>query len=85
MVLDTFVIERSHLKVKAVADGVDNTNRYERSVLAGVLNVTFKNETASSTWCHALLGHPNDLGGNTFSSKKMRIYGLAVEARDIVF
>ncbi len=36
---DAFVLERMHLTAKGVADLQDNTSRYERSVLAGVLNV----------------------------------------------
>lgn len=43
-VLDAFVIERMHLGVKAVADHVDNTARFERSVLSGVVNAAFKDD-----------------------------------------
>jgi len=38
-IFDAFVLERMHLTAKGVADLQDNTSRYERSVLAGVLNV----------------------------------------------
>ena len=34
LVLDAFVVERLHLRVKSVADNVENTSDYERSVLA---------------------------------------------------
>jgi len=37
-VFDQFIIERLHLTVKLHADRCDNTFRYERSVLSGVLN-----------------------------------------------
>ena len=37
-VFDQFIIERLHLTVKLHADRCDNTSRYERSVLSGVLN-----------------------------------------------
>ena len=37
-VVDAFFLERSHLICKDAAENVDNTRRYERSVLAGVLN-----------------------------------------------
>ena len=37
-VFDQFIIERLHLSVKLHADRCDNTRRYERSVLSGVLN-----------------------------------------------
>ena len=39
VVLDTFIIERTHLLVKGIADKVDNTSSFERSVLAGIINV----------------------------------------------
>ena len=37
-VFDQFIIERLHITVKLHADRCDNTRRYERSVLSGVLN-----------------------------------------------
>ena len=37
-VFDQFIIERLHLTVKLHADRCDNSIRYERSVLSGVLN-----------------------------------------------
>ena len=36
--VDCFVLERSHLTARDVADNVKNTRSFERSVLAGVLN-----------------------------------------------
>ena len=40
-VLDCFIIERQHLMVKAIADHVDNTSNFERSVMSGVLTSVF--------------------------------------------
>jgi hypothetical protein len=40
-VLDAFIIERLHLVVKAVAEPVKNTACFERSVLSGVVNLSF--------------------------------------------
>ena len=37
-IVDVFFLERSHLTCKDVADNVENTSVYERTVLAGVLN-----------------------------------------------
>ena len=37
-VLDAFVLERSHLRVKSIAEHVKNTVSYETSVLSGLLN-----------------------------------------------
>ena len=39
LVLDSFIVERIHLQVKSVAEHIRNTSCYERSVLAGVLNL----------------------------------------------
>ena len=41
-VLDAFIIERLHLRVKRIAELVKNTTCFERSVLSGVLNNAFK-------------------------------------------
>ena len=38
MLFDALVLERSHLPAKDVAENIDNTSRFERSVLAGFLN-----------------------------------------------
>ena len=38
-IFDCFVLERIHLTTKGVAEAQQNTSRYERGVLAGVLNV----------------------------------------------
>ena len=56
MVLDAFVIERVHLRVKAAADNIRNTRTFELSTLAGVLN------NQISTWSTAM---PNGLRGRT--------------------
>jgi hypothetical protein len=83
MVLDTFVVERGHLKVKAVADGVDNTARFERSVLAGVLNASFDCSVDSRSSPHALHG-ATMVGDGTFSAKAMRVHGMSISVGDIV-
>jgi hypothetical protein len=48
LVLDAFIIERIHLRIKRIADLIDNTQTYERSVLAGSVNVHIR-EAASFT------------------------------------
>ncbi len=45
LILDAFVVERMHLEVKSVAEHVCNTVRFERSVLAGVLNKRWRSVT----------------------------------------
>ena len=82
IVLDLFIIERTHLAVKVVADEVLNTGRFERSVLAGVLNAEMNAPGASCV--HALLGRVCELGPHVHSSSKMRVHGLHLEDGDIV-
>lgn len=82
MILDTFVVERGHLRVKAVADGVDNTRRFERSVLAGVLNASF-GSSAERYSPHALPG-ATCIGQNIFVAKAMRVHGMSVAVGDLV-
>ena len=42
VVLDQFVIERLHLRVKSIATPIMNTVRFERSVLSGLINSQFE-------------------------------------------
>ncbi len=42
LILDAFVIERSHLQIKTLAEHVDNTITYERSVLSSLFCSTFQ-------------------------------------------
>lgn len=83
LMLDTFVIERTHLTVKQVADDVKNTHRFERSVMAGVLNITLK-PTASGGWSHALLGNVREMEGGILTSARMRVHGLNLAIGDVV-
>jgi hypothetical protein len=83
LILDAFVIERTHLKVKVAADMVTNTTRFERSVLALVVNGTMRSDSCTS-WAHALLGKPQQLAQNTFASTSLRVYGLVIAIGDVV-
>ena len=42
-VIDAFIIERTHLVVKGIADNVRNTSCFEQSVLSGVTTRAFEN------------------------------------------
>jgi hypothetical protein len=75
-VLDTFIIERSHLKVKRIGDCVKNLRRFERSVLSGVLNYDLRR--AKEHWIHSLCGRTHTAGDGVFLSDKMYVYGLEV-------
>ena len=37
ILLDMFIVERTHLNVKAIANNIDNTSSFERSVLSGLM------------------------------------------------
>lgn len=82
MVLDLFIIERTHVMVKAVADTVLNTARYERSVLAGVVNTLLHGQ--GSTAIHALLGKCRRASPGVLTASKMKVYGVHLEEGDIV-
>ena len=55
MVLDCFVVERLHLRVKHVANSTKNITSYERSVLAGILNTQI-DALANKTFADGLRG-----------------------------
>ena len=61
-VLDAFLIERTHVKVKAIADHIRNTSSFERSVLSGVLNCHFRT-LAQATDIAGLRGNTAPLPG----------------------
>ena len=58
-VLDCFVLERSHLRVKGIAESVKNTTRYEGSVLSSLLNCIVQ----SSSSADGLKGRQCELPG----------------------
>jgi hypothetical protein len=55
LVLDAFVIERTHLQVKSVAEHVRNTTRFEGSTLASLANVMWQ-KAAELSSCSGLVG-----------------------------
>ena len=81
--IDAFVVERQHLMVKHVADHIDNTTTFERSVMGSVCSVVFSGD-----------GFPNDgLQGRTAMwpgmpgvrvGDKMLTFGLTVCTDDFV-
>ena len=42
LIVDCFIIERLHLRMKAVADKITNTNQYERTVTASIMNAQLR-------------------------------------------
>jgi hypothetical protein len=62
-ILDAFVIERTHLMVKTVADHVENTRIFEASVLRGVVNAKLL-LSKSAIGCDTLLGRMQPVPGH---------------------
>ena len=82
-VIDAFVIERTHLRVKRVAEPVQNTIAFERSVLASLVNVTQHQADLEED---GLIGHTDelrDMQGVTIASK-LRIWGLTLDVGDFI-
>ena len=85
--VDCFVLERSHLAARDVADKVDNTRCFERSVLAGVINrncFDLKRMVAANG---ALLDeHTGPMPGYPGArvADKMQAYGITVSVGDVV-
>lgn len=82
MALDSFVIERNHLQVKAIADKVLNTQRFERSVLGSLLNEML--HIGGDSTIHALLGRVVRVHPDVHSASKLRVHGLLIACGDIV-
>lgn len=83
-VVDAFVIERQHLLVKGVAEHVDNTTTYERSVMSSVCTLVYN---ADDAWCDGLRGTSVGWPGlpGVMLADKLRIFGTDVAIDDLVF
>jgi len=85
IVLDAFVIERTHLRVKAIAEHIDNTTTFERSVLGGLCSVMVHDSVEFTA--DGLLGKTAVWPG--FSpmvtvAGRMLIFGFEVSEDDVV-
>jgi hypothetical protein len=85
LVLDAFIIERTHLLVKGIAEHVRNTSGYERSVLSGVLTVAFKAAEVEHLG-DSLLGKVGNLPGHPGIrvANKMAIFTFEVSVGDVI-
>ena len=85
-VIDMFIIERHHLRVRAVADPIDNTRVFETSVMSSLLTAQC-NELASdfrhgSVLLGAVKGFPVFPGAQV--ATRMQCNGLEYAANDMV-
>lgn len=84
IVLDAFVVERTHLQIKSVAEHVKNTRAFERSVLSGVM-VKAAQETDDVT--AGLVGRTAVLPGGHMTVRvadRMRVYDIVIGVGDVV-
>ena len=77
-ILDCFVVERMHLRVKGIADHVQNTVRFERPVLSGVVNIMARHCDECAQ--HGIIGNVEIWPGapNIVVSDKMVYFSLLV-------
>jgi hypothetical protein len=85
LVLDAFVVERTHLKVKAVAEHVRNTRSFEASVLAS-LSTACWNKAAALIGTGCLLGNVAPLPGcpGAVVADRMDVLGCEMVLGDVV-
>lgn len=85
MVLDAFVIERQHLMIKAVAEKVDNTQMFERSVMSSAIVVQLQ-RVRELRLGDDLRGQTSNLDGfaGVSVSRTMVLYGVIVTAADVI-
>jgi hypothetical protein len=85
-VLDAFIIERTHLVVKGIADNIRNTRCFERSVLSGVTTLAFES-AAGAVAGDSLVGRCAPLPGfpGVQVADKMSIFSTVVSMDDIIF
>jgi hypothetical protein len=85
-VLDAFIIERTHLVVKGIADNVRNTRCFEQSVLSGVTTLAFES-AAGAVAGDFLVGQRAPLPGfpGVQVADKMSIFNIDVSVDDIIF
>ena len=85
MGLDAFVIERQHLLIKAVAEKVDNTQTFERSVMSSAIVVQMQ-RARELRLGDDLRGQTSNLDGfpGVSVSRTMVLYGVIVAAADVI-
>ena len=82
-IFDSFIIERLHLRVRAVADHCKNLHMYSVSVLSGIINAQLR----ASVVTGGLLGRSAPLPGieGALLSDRLDACGLQVSVDDLVF
>jgi hypothetical protein len=84
-VIDAFIIERTHLVVKGIADNVRNTSCFEQSVLSGVTTKAFESAAVAEAG-DGLLGRCAPLPGfpGVHVADKLSVFNTQVSVDDII-
>jgi hypothetical protein len=84
-VLDAFIIERTHLLVKGIADHVRNTSCFERSVLSGVTTMAFEHAAVAEAG-DGLVGRCAPLPGfpDVHVADKLSVFSIEISFDDII-
>jgi hypothetical protein len=81
LVVDAFIIERIHLRIKRNADKVHELGVFEKSVMAGVVNSIF--DEASKPFSDGLRGATSDAEG-TVLGDHLCVGSLRVDSGDVI-
>ena len=86
LVIDAFIIEKEHLRAKVIADRVDNTSQYERTVLAGMMHAQVDDLNSLGPRAQ-LLGRSTPYPGfpDALVSDNLSIGGVSFSVGDFVF
>jgi hypothetical protein len=84
-VLDAFIIERTHLLVKGIADNIRNTSCFEKSVLSGVTTKVFEHAAVAEAG-DSLVGRCATLPGfpGVHVADKLSVFNIEVSVDDII-
>ena len=85
VVLDAFIIERTHLSVKSIAENIRNTTSFEESVLCGLLTAT------AARWREGVVGPglrgrraPMPGVASALIADAMDVFGTGLRVGDVV-
>jgi len=85
-VVDAFVVERLHIRVKQVVNPIKNTRAFERSCLSSLLNVHLLALRDCTAFGDSLVGHVGQFpGAGVPISDHMLVSGMSTTVGDIVF
>ena len=85
VVLDAFVIERTHLSVKRLAEHIKNTSTYERSLVSSLLIVQLEAGRSDQATGPRLIGVTANLPGTLVRvADKLTIWSIEISVKDVV-